>query len=92
LTQDQLEDFQELIQNQGQIYHLAMVLVALIFHFAKRDEEDKVRVNAWQSFAASKGKVMKKAGNIVASESSKTLTSFASRRKHRFDEKRDDVE
>jgi hypothetical protein len=51
---------------------------------SKRDEEDKVRVNAWQSFAASKGKVMKKTGNIVASASSKTLTSFAPRGKHNF--------
>ena len=52
----------------------------------KRDEDDKVRVNAWQSFAASKGKVMKKTGQIVTQNvSSKTLTSFASRGKHRFE-------
>lgn len=56
---------------------------------SKRDEEDKVRVNAWQSFAASKGKVMKKTGNIVASASSKTLTSFAPRGKHHFENKDD---
>jgi survival-of-motor-neuron-related-splicing factor 30 len=52
----------------------------------KRDEEDKVRVNAWQSFAASKGKVMKKTGQIVSQNvSSKSLTTFASRGKHRFE-------
>lgn len=50
---------------------------------SKRDEEDKVRVNAWQSFAA-KGKVSKKVGTIVALSGSKTFTSFASRGKHRF--------